>query len=208
MRHAGLYMAWVWNPFLSRCTDFGAGVLVYLWISQPKKGGSSETEAQPRGKRGYQLAFALAVLIAVVLVATVPPMVPEPNPTITLGVRITRVVITLSILAPFAVCAVILYVVVRPDYNSRVVAKALSSWRWNYFADRSYAVSLVHIDAGFLVFKFVPVVRLTGGLDSGPALLFYSACMYASSLIAASILDAALKPLMRSTSQAVKLKPG
>ena len=193
-RQLELWIAWVWCAFLSRCTDLGMGVLVYLWASQPA--AQQKTECS---KRAFQVAFWLSLtLSAAAILASPISMAAEPDPTVPLGVRIASQVLLLSVVSPCFVSAVLLYTIMTPDAVAKLLANLLSSRKWQPFADRSYSIFLLHFTVQVLLFKFVHVLRYVGSPDSILALLILPISVYLLAFGAAALLDAAVRSLTRT----------
>ena len=145
---------------MTRVTEFGLGILIYLIVSSPKACAALRT-------RPWVCTTVSALTSAFIMSACIADADARPRPTEVspLSARLGVHVVVLGVLAPLSTAWLILYTLVRPGLPATWAAAILGSNKWDWFAARTYSVFLLHPFVYFGVFQAVPVTAWIGPLD-------------------------------------------
>ncbi|KAK9863598.1 hypothetical protein WJX84_001727 [Apatococcus fuscideae] len=154
------FLNWLHGAFMTRVTEFGLGILIYLIVSSPKACAALRT-------RPWVCTTVSALTSAFIMSACIADADARPRPTEVspLSARLGVHVVVLGVLAPLSTAWLILYTLVRPGLPATWAAAILGSNKWDWFAARTYSVFLLHPFVYFGVFQAVPVTAWIGPLD-------------------------------------------
>lgn len=189
---------------LSRFGIWSAGI---LWVSHPQ----AKLQAV-QSNIGYQLAAGMALLFLLATISfPVVPQAAEPDPTMSLSVKLATILAPLVVVSPFVVVSIMLYIILQSDAPSKTLAAGLSSRIWQPLSDRSYSIYLIHFDVGVLLFKALPLIELLGGPHNKIPSMVLPVLLYSASYIAAHLLDQlvdviALTVMGQAAARSAKLK--
>lgn len=193
LRSAWGFSRFVWCSLFARCSDLGAGLFVYLWVSHPQ----TIPKARKRARLYEAVTGVTALLALVSMTVRQIPHATEPDPSIPLATRTASIVAMLSVISPTCVACFMVYVIVRPDALSRALACALSGKIAQRLADTSYGSYLMHMHVTFLMSKLLPVVHWFGMPPHVSAVLLFPLAVYILSYLVAEVYGRVVDYLVR-----------